>query len=104
MNVDRAYSGKAGNKVDLELAKALGIIGRRPGLADRIHCISGCGAKAWWKERKAPEKTGDPKAHCSSAGVRLVDADVGRTRAVFQRGGRGRPHLERKLELELIEH
>ena len=76
MNVDRAYSGKTGNKADLELAKALGIIGRRPGIADRIHCISGCGAKAWWKDSKATEKTGDPKAHCSSPAVR-VDGDVG---------------------------
>ncbi len=72
LNVDRAYSGYSGNKADLILSRNVGLSSRRPAMADRIHCISGCATKAWYKGRQEPKKNSDATAHCSSAGASVA--------------------------------
>jgi hypothetical protein len=61
-----------GNKADLILSKLVGLKSRRPAMADRIHCISGCATKAWYKGRQEPKKNSDATAHCSSAGASVA--------------------------------
>ena len=51
MRVDRAYSGKPGNKADGLLGKLFGL-NTRVGLADKIHCCTTAANVVWSDQRR----------------------------------------------------
>ena len=53
MLVDRAYSGKTGNKADVHLGELFGL-STRVGLADKLHCCTSAANGVWsGQSRKA---------------------------------------------------
>jgi len=73
MLVDRAYSGKTGNKADEHLCQMLGLTARL-GLADKIHCCTGAADRAWSGKRSAAKEEAVAKSGAGGGGAKSSSA------------------------------